>query len=163
MPRVRGQHQRPALLLRQLLDHLLRLRVDGLLHALPLPVQGAQRLSQLLRLGGILTQQQVGRHVRRTHAARRVDAGRQHEADLHRGDLPSGQTSLLQQGVQPDKVRAIQRGKAPGYDGAVLAGHLHHVGHGAHRRQRAVPGEQSLLSVGAAQRQHQLQRHAAPG
>ena len=65
--------------------------------------------------------------------------------------------------MQPDKVRAIQRGKAPGYDGAVLAGHLHHVGHGAHRRQRAVPGEQSLLPVGAAQRQHQLQRHAAPG
>ena len=163
MPGLRGQHQRPALLLRQAVDHGFRLGVDGLLHTLALPVQGAQGLGQLLRLRRVLTQQQVRRHVGGAHASRRVDAGRQHEADLHRRDLPSGQTCLPQQGVQPDEVRAVQGGKAPGDDGAVLAGHLHHVGHRADGRQRAVAGKEGLLPVRAAQRQHQLQRHAAPG
>ena len=57
----------------------------------------------------------------------------------------------------------LQIRQPAGHDGAVLAGHLHHVGHGADSRQRAVPGEQRVLPVGAAQRQHQLQRHAAAG
>ena len=63
--------------------------------------------------------------------------------------------------MKPDKVGVLDGGKAPGYDGAVLAGHLHHVGHGADGGQRAVAGEQGLLPVRAAQRQRQLQRHAA--
>ena len=57
----------------------------------------------------------------------------------------------------------VDGGKAPGHDGPVLAGHLHHVGHGADGGQRAVAGEQGLLPVRPAQSQHQLQRHAAAG
>ena len=63
--------------------------------------------------------------------------------------------------MQPDKVRPVQRGKTAGHDGAVLAGHLHHIRHRADGCQRAVAGEQRLLPIRPAQGQHQLQRHAA--
>ena len=55
----------------------------------------------------------------------------------------------------------LDHGKPAGYDGTVLPGHLHHIRYGADSRQRTVAGEQCLLPIGAAQRQRQLQRHAA--
>ena len=163
MPAAALQHQRAAVAVGQVGDHLLRLGVDGLLHVLALAVQSAQLTGHALRLRRIGTQQQLRRLVGGAHAARRVDAGRQHEADLHGGDLPAGQAGLLQKGVEPDKIGVVDGGKAPGHDGTVLAGHLHHVGHGADGGQRAVAGKQGLLPVRPAQSQHQLQRHTAAG
>ena len=69
----------------------------------------------------------------------------------------------MQQGVEADEVRPADGRQAPGHDGAVFAGHLHHVGHGADGGQGAVAGQQGLLPALAPQGQHQLQRHAAAG
>ena len=163
MPGIRGQHQGAALLGRGLLDLLHGLGIDGLLHALALPVQGAQLPGQTLCLAGIGAQQQVRRHIRRAHTAGGVDAGGQDKADLHGGHGLVGQARLPQQGVQTDEIRPADRCQPPGDDGPVLVGHLHHVGHGADGGQGAVPGQQGLLPALAPQGQHQLQRHAAPG
>ena len=65
--------------------------------------------------------------------------------------------------MQADEIGAVNGSQTPGNDGAVFAGHLHHIRHRADGGQGAVAGKQCLLPVGAAQSQHQLQRHAAAG
>ena len=137
------------------------LGIDGLLHRLTLPVQGAQLTGQPGGLRRVLTQQEVGGLVRCPHAAGGVDAGSQHEAHLHGGDGLIHEACLLQQGVEADEVRLGDALQATGDDDAVLPGHGHHVGNGADGGQGAVAGEKGLLPALAAQRQHQLQRHAA--
>ena len=133
-----------------------------LLHLLPLPVQVAQPLGQLLRPGGVGFLQQVGGQIRRPHAAGGVDPGGEDKSDLDGGDGLAQQPRLLQKGMDAHKIRVVQRRKAAGDDGAVLPLHPHHVRHGADGGQGAVPGEQGVLPVRAPQRQHQLQRHPHP-
>ena len=96
MPAAALQHQRTPLPFGHMGDHLLRLGVDGLLYILPLPVQGAQLPRHAVRLLRVGAEQEIRRLVGGAHAACRVDAGRQHKADLDGGDLPAGKTRLLQ-------------------------------------------------------------------
>ena len=141
MPFRRGEHQRIALGFGHLLNQRQGLGVDGLLHTLPLTVERAKLLCQLLRQHGIVAQQQVGRLVRRAHASGGIDARRQHEADLHGGNILVAKTGFTQQRMQADEIGAVDGSQTPGDDGAVFAGHLHHIRHRADSGQGAVAGK----------------------
>ena len=93
---------------------------DGLFHRLPLPVEIAKPPGQLLRPGGVAGLQQIRRHVRRAHAARGVDPGREHKADLDGGDGLAQKSRLFQKGVNPHEIRVGQGLQSAGNDGAVL-------------------------------------------
>ncbi len=147
----------------RLFDLLDGLGADGLLHRLPLPVQGAQLPGQGLGPGRVRLLQQIRRQVRRPHAPGGVDPGSQDEADLDGGDGLALQPRLPQQGVDAHEVRVGQGLQPPANDDPVLPLHAHDVGHGADGGQGGVPGEEGVLLVHAPQGQHQLQRHAHAG
>ena len=163
VPRIGREHERVALLLRQVLNHLERLRVDLLLDALALAVERAQLPREARGLCRVGREQELGGLVRLTHAAGGVDARGEHEADLHGRHRLFGQPRLLQQCVQADEVGVVNRGQPARDERAVLTRHLHDVRDRADGRECAVARDESFLPVRPGQREHELERHAAPG
>ena len=146
------------------LDDLLRLGDDLRFFHLATHVFGVELLGQPARFLGhafVGRQQQAGSDVGRAHAAGRVDAGREHEADVITVDLLAGKAADIEQGAQPDFVRPLRQHSEPQLgDDAILAGQWHDVGQRAdgrdldERRQPAgVPGPRT-------ERLHDLERHA---
>ena len=107
----------------------------------------------------VFTQKQLEGHGGVVHAARRVEARGEAEADRFGRDgavrVPGG----FQQRLQAGAHRILQNGKALLHDGAVFTLQRHHVGNGAERGQLAEHLEQ--VARGAVlERGAELERHA---
>ena len=163
VPVLTGEDQCVAVLGAKALDLADGIGADVLLHRLALPVQITKGDGQFFRLRGVVSFQKVCGKVRLSHAARRIDTGREDKADLNGGNGLSQKPRLFQQGMDAHKVRMGQGVQTAGDDGAVLPLHTHHIGHCADGSQGAIPGKEGTLPAFAAQGQHQLEGNAHAG
>ena len=75
---------------------------------LPLGVALLEALGELLRLLGILREQEPKRFLGVVDPTRRIEAGTEHEADLSRTDMAELETGALDEGAHADEGRAVQ-------------------------------------------------------
>ena len=133
------------------------------LNGLPLPVQGAQLLGQLLPPLPVPGEEELHRHLGPAHPAGGVDPGRQGVADGGGGDGLVLQPRLPdQQGqAQPAGVGELLQPQPD--DGPVLPGHRHHVGHRPHGGQVTVLRQHVSVPFWSVDGHGQLQGHPHAG
>ena len=121
----------------------------------------AARLVRHALVGG---QQQARRDVGRAHAARGVDARREHEGDVVAVDLFAGQAGDVEQRAQADLVRPLRQHLQPELgDDAILADQRHDVGKCADGGDLDECRQPGGLARTRAQRLHELERDADAG
>ena len=108
-------------------------RKDVLLDGLPLLIQRIETVSELLRLGDVLRQEQPGAEHGRRHAARGIEARRELEADLLGRDRGGIDTRDIHEGAQAEILRLCHVREAETHDLAVFAEQRHDVGDRAER------------------------------
>ena len=149
---------------RVVLDQALRLGDDGAFLGLPalvLRVQLRRQPPRLVEHAVVGRQQQPQGDVRRAHAPGRVHARRDDERHVIAVNRLAAEARRLDERPQAGLVRAArQQVEAEARDDAVLAEHGHDVGQRADRGQLEEPRQPLVLARAAAERLHQLQRHA---
>ena len=139
----------------QLGDLRLGLEEDALLDVAALGVGPVELVGDSLRSLGVLGQDELEPGVRALQAAGRVDARRQPEADRGRVEPRRVHARDAHERPQAGLARRRERAQPIPHEPAVLAGQLHHVGHGGQRHKVQVLGRGRR-----AQRLRELQRHA---
>ena len=149
-------------LLGRLLQPPDRVLKDLPLHGLTLPVQLAQLPGQLCRPVRIPGKEQLSGQTGLSHPAGRIDPGGQRIAHGHRGEGPVPQSGLLDQLGKAQPPGMGQGGQSGLNDGAVFAGHGHHIGHRSHRGQVGIFQKDPLRPLRSGHRHGQLQGHTHP-
>ena len=143
-----------------------------LLDGTALAVDALQGLRDLLRLDGIIGEQQLDaqRHV--LQPAGGVDPRRQCKTDIAGRELVRLAPAGGDQGLQADAALAgAQTAQASRHQGAVVGIQRHQIGHGAHRHQVQQHAQVRTVAIGKgpapaqlrAQRQQHIEHHPDPG
>ena len=157
VPVFSGQHDGPGHFGAQAGDGV---AVDVGFYGLPLPVQAAQGAGLSRGVGGIVGQEQLGGDLHPAHAARGVDARRQHIAHGGGCHVLEVAAALVQQGGDAHALGMAELLQAPGHEGAVLPLQVHHVGDGAQADQVAVVLQHPVLVAGQGGGQLEGHTHA---
>ena len=162
VPTLARHHERAlaVVLLRGLgLRDFRELRFDGA----ALVVDALEALGAAHRLVVVVGEQKVERGLRVAHAARRVDARDEREAEVGGGDRLAGRPARAQEGGDAGARRGVDAFDAVGDQRAVLVDHGHEVGHRPQRREVGVAAPEVGVAEAAAQRLDQLEGHADAG
>ena len=163
VPAVSGQYDGVPAQFGPLLQNFQTLRKNLLLNELALPVQVAQGLGEGCAVLGALGHQQLSRHLRTAHPARRVDARGQRKADGAGADELAFQPALPHQHDKTGAAGVGECAQTHGDDGAVFICQTHHVGHSADGGQIYIVSQRLTAPGFRCQRKAQLERYAHTG